>query len=372
MVGPGRDLLSIMMRKRYSLIFEKGKNVETALYFPYMRVPETSWFTQVLLYWDGAAAIVPVSMNDREAQLGEYMKELVAARLAYLIPPNRGFRNDTSEFDSRFLNMLGSLEIPDARRNYTQARIDNWRWTRLHSEEATPGLFSELHYRGLANHQGYNQDHTAEWWAVEPEVASLYMAYLVGSICRADDRLFPVTDSRSSLSNLITPNKDTVTSRFRALRYTTITQALPVPSRLIPVAELASFKERYGDQLHRLQRHLNGQIVDLAVIEDDSLRSAKAESVIQEIQDDVAVLTEHMLKRRWPKVVLAGVGGLVASALAAGTAIASGGGALAVGLGIASGLASMGPAGYQAVDLISSPGWDQRSPLAYAALAQTL
>ena len=44
--------------------------METALYFPYIRVPETPWFSQVLLYWDAAAAIVPGGMQDYEAQLG--------------------------------------------------------------------------------------------------------------------------------------------------------------------------------------------------------------------------------------------------------------------------------------------------------------
>jgi hypothetical protein len=37
----------------------------TALYFPHIAVPKTPWFTQVLLYWDKAATIVPrgSSMN---------------------------------------------------------------------------------------------------------------------------------------------------------------------------------------------------------------------------------------------------------------------------------------------------------------------
>lgn len=31
----------------------------TALYFPFPAAPPNSWFTQVLLYWDGAAFIDP-------------------------------------------------------------------------------------------------------------------------------------------------------------------------------------------------------------------------------------------------------------------------------------------------------------------------
>ena len=31
--------------------------METALYFPYIRVPETSWFTQILLYYETGTVI---------------------------------------------------------------------------------------------------------------------------------------------------------------------------------------------------------------------------------------------------------------------------------------------------------------------------
>jgi hypothetical protein len=50
--------------------------VETALYFPHIRVPETSWFAQILLYWDRAAAIVPYSLSTDESSVGRYMTQL--------------------------------------------------------------------------------------------------------------------------------------------------------------------------------------------------------------------------------------------------------------------------------------------------------
>ncbi|GAA4707227.1 hypothetical protein GCM10025781_27320 [Kocuria gwangalliensis] len=33
--------------------------LETALYFPHIRVPKAAWFTQVLLYWEDVASIIP-------------------------------------------------------------------------------------------------------------------------------------------------------------------------------------------------------------------------------------------------------------------------------------------------------------------------
>ena len=37
--------------------------METALYFPCIRVPESTWFTQILLCWDRAATIIPHEMQ---------------------------------------------------------------------------------------------------------------------------------------------------------------------------------------------------------------------------------------------------------------------------------------------------------------------
>ena len=60
---------------------------------------------------------------------------------------------------------------------------------------------------------------------------------------------------------------------------------------------------------------------------------------------------------------------MVAAGLATGTLIATGGTALALGLGINVGTASIGQAAYQAVDVLRTPSFDLRSPLVYAALA---
>ena len=47
--------------------------MDTALYFPYISVPQGSWFTRVLLYWDGVASVVPRHLSDRAAALTPFM-----------------------------------------------------------------------------------------------------------------------------------------------------------------------------------------------------------------------------------------------------------------------------------------------------------
>lgn len=338
--------------------------METALYFPYIRVPETSWFTQVLLYWDGAASIIPRRYED---QVGPYMSELIKTHLVQPFRPDR-IRN-SREFDDGFLALLDSHDLPTLSDDLPTL-MESDHWSRLHHEKVGYRIFRELASRGLARRlddaHGYS-----DWYAVENKTAELFMAYLIGSACRNDRHLFPVTDTISHLQRLSQSVIPPV-SRLAEMRYSAITQALPVPSRPVPPVELAKFKDRHYDELRRLRRYVNGHLADLAEIDDDEIRDARLEGLLQEIQDDVRELSHQMSRRNWPRIVLVGLAGLVASGAAIGTAVVTGGTALALGLGITGAIASVGPSGYQAADLFRTRLFDERSPLAYAALAQAL
>lgn len=245
----------------------------------------------------------------------------------------------------------------------------------IHLGKGPRELFPELAHRGLAypsrrqpsRHVGGGD----EWWVVEKSTADLYMAYLVGSICRINPGFCPVTDSSQTLDSL-TQSVDNTSSRLAELRYATIMEALPMPCQPVPPLKLARFKERYGDELRRLRIYLNGKLADLVAIDDEYLRDVKRDSILQEIRDDVARLTEQMSKQGWPKIIFFGVAGVVAVGLAVGTAIVTGGSALALGLGIGGQVAALGPAVYQAADVIGSSRLNAREPLAYAALAGAL
>ena len=164
-----------------------------------------------------------------------------------------------------------------------------------------------------------------------------------------------------------------VPSRLRALRYEAIAHALPAPSQPLSAAQLISFKASHGEQLCRLRSYLYSQLGFLAAIDDDRDRAEMTDEILKGIRSDVAVLTRQMTRRRWPTIVLVGVGGLVASTLAAGATIATGGAAaLAIGLGLASEASYIAFSGATLVNLIRAPRIDENAPLAYAALAEAL
>ena len=336
--------------------------MDTALYFPYVRVPETAWFTQVLLYWDEAASIVPeltqYYMRNDENILGPYMSQLIKADLVRAVAPDETLWQNSSQFDNIFLDNLPDPVYP----------ADTWRWTPLYCEKASDSLFERLRARGLARP---SLDASDQLYEVEERTAGLYVAYLAGSFCRVNRDMFPVTDSSEILAGLVQPIDNTA-SRLASWRYAAIMQALPVPSHPVPPLELARFKERYRDELRRLRTYLNGELVDLVTTDDEYALQVKKERILQKIHDDVARLTEQMSKRRWPRIILVGVAGVVAAGLTTGAVIATGGTALALGLGLAGSAATLGPAASQASDLIRSPRFNARDPLAYAALAGAL
>jgi hypothetical protein len=272
--------------------------VDTALYFPYIRVPESAWFTQVLLYWDDCASIVPENVQADDTEIGPYMSALIRAGLMKQMSPLEAI----SEGDVPFFELLETYVPP--------AESEPLRWTRMNFEKVNSNIFEALQSRGLA--RAIPGDYS--WGAVEDGTANLYMAYLVGSVCRQNPGFYPVTDTKQALAAL-GPTTGSMATRLQELRYAAVTQALPVPSRPIPPMELASFKEEHGEQLRRLRLFLNGQLADLAEIDDTDILEAKIGWVLQSIRDDVARLHEQMTRRSWPRIVMVGVGGILASAL---------------------------------------------------------
>lgn len=330
--------------------------VETALYFPYIQVPREDWFTPVLLYWDRIASIVPYRLEP--AELGEYMHQLLNEGLVDPVRPDEAQTlNGRHGFDDQFMELLESSPLPRSHPPY--------RWSRIHREKARRQLFESMKGLGLAEGPYGRYD---EWWRVEEQTAGLYMLHLVGSICRYNRGLFPVTDTRLTLTGLTEPLDDK-SSRLQDLRYAAIMGALPAPSGRVSPRELASFKGTHQDQLRKLHNHLNEKLKELADIDNDQLRQSATTKVLAEIRDDVRVLREQM-SRQWPRIILTSVAGLILGGLGLGAAVASGGTALALGLGVANVVGAQVPAAAGIAKSIHFKKEALRHPLAYAVLAQ--
>lgn len=332
--------------------------MDTALYFPYVRVPETPWFTQVLLYWDRAAAIVPSSLI-RTGAVAPYMTDLADQRLLEYIEPDHELSDRWETFDQAFIELLESRPRPS----------DPLSFTKVHSGKLSHHLFYELRERGLAEHaDGAGWE---SWWLVERGIAAAYMAYLASAISGVRSGTLPVTDQKQAIGSLGADAPD-VERQLASLRYAAVTSALPAPAGPVPAAELRAFKEANTDKLARCRRFLDRRLADIAAEADPYLREVRAAGVLQEIEDEVQTLEESMRRRHWPRVTLIGIGGVMGAALAVAAAAVSGGTALAVGLGVGAGVLQLGAATHAATDLVNQPRFDPRAPLAYAALSARL
>jgi hypothetical protein len=333
---------------------------DTALYFPYISVPQSVWFTQVLLYWEDAASIIPASVQRKQHELSPYTHELIREGLLRSVMPEQVLRHSFTAFSDGFLALLQTHQ--------PLGSIDSGQAQLIHEEKMGSAVYRDLEDRGLA--RLLTDSHG--WWLVEFSTAALYMAYLTGAVCGADSDLFPVTDSGEAISLLGRP-APTVAAKLRSLRYETLTQVLPAPSRPVSAVELRRFKERHNEDLKRLRRHLNGQIARIAAIEDPDLRDATKDGIFQSIEDDVARLREQMTRRHWPRIIFVGFAGVVAATMAAVDAIITPGNALIHGLGIGSTVIAMSPSLAGMAGSVRSGPFDDHSPFVYAAaVAQAL
>jgi len=139
----------------------------------------------------------------------------------------------------------------------------------------------------------------------------------------------------------------------------------------IGAVELRAFKEKPGEQQQRCRVHLDARLADLTAVDDVRLRDVKAEEVMHEVRDEVISLQERMQKKRWPKVALVGLGGVIGAVLATAAVVVSWGSALAMGLGVGAGALQVSAAGNSfGANETASPR--QARPLVYAALAGRL
>ena len=62
------------------------------IYYPYIRLPESAWFSRAVLYWDSVATIVPDQWTADPNKLGSYTLELVQLEVVtQLLSLIRGF-----------------------------------------------------------------------------------------------------------------------------------------------------------------------------------------------------------------------------------------------------------------------------------------
>lgn len=323
-----------------------------ALYFPYINVPQSTWFIQVLLYWDKAYSIVPNEYFHHPERLDPFMRELVAAELVEQIVPE-GFIDKIPNFGRPFITYV-HRRLSQIERRRLSSPVNLQPKALLHIEKVAR-VADELRELNLARH------HKGPWYKVEAWVADAFMAYLASSLGVLDEiNAAPVTGHADSFQVLggNLPNRNQV-------RELILENIFPTPDE-IDINKLVEFKAKHRKLLHRLRDKIEGDCIELANITSITARRERSEILVREIKEEINEITSF-IKNNWQRVTfrtlipLLGVG---AGAIAAGPLEQPIVGAIASG-------SSLTTAVYEAVGGIKHFQQVTSKPLAYAAFARS-
>jgi len=335
---------------------------DSVLYFPSIRVPETEWFTRVLLYWDTVGTIVPAEYLDDPKFLRPYTASLKDHGLLTTVPPDeRIWQTGSKNYYQSFLTLIDSLHAEDG------VPFANRETVRIHVDKTGHGLAYALSERKLANYIGGKE--WDSWFEVERDTGNLLMAYLASILGQnQEQRMVPITDSAGCLEAFtrIPAGHGRVEARLNPIRSEILEALLPAPQDRVDPAQLAEFKNGHRKLLNSFRTTVEQRVAAVAAIEDAELRAWNLEQTKHELKSQKEEILRRMQEHNWRRV---GFGPLVA-VIAAGAALADAvitGGTLTVA-GASLGLTS---AVYAAFEGARTPADLLTQPIAYAALADT-
>jgi len=322
-----------------------------AIYYPYIRVPDSPWFTRTLLYWDDVGAIVPSEYIEHPESLGDHMVSLVRENLVKQVVPGMHLWK-VPQFDSAFLDHVDAKAARPV--------VPSDQWPKVHMEKLH-GVAEGLCRRGLARKDGPAE--CSPWYAIEPVTADDFMAYLAAVLGQipGEGEFVPVTDQADRLSRFRLPAPSA--GRRAPIREIVVPRLLPSPSAAVEAPRLAEFKARNRAALSDFRREIERRISHWALIENDADRNVAIEEGVRDLQDRVREVAAMMERARWPHLDFGGLCTIVGSGIAGWSAATTGD----LGLGLAGAGLSLAPAVYEAFRGAAPDGADR--PLAYAVLA---
>lgn len=321
---------------------------ERVLYFPYIRVPESAWFTRVLLYWDSVGSIVPSEFMYRPERLGPHMQALVAEGLVKQIIPAEHLY-DVPNFSEPFLQLAESHR---RKMNIGFGSLSELKTSRVHAEKLDM-IARPLCEMGLASEADY------PWFNIEATIADQFMAYLAGVLGALPSvSSIPITDQQGQLRNY-----ETVESNRNII----LEHLLPAPADEIDVSSLASFKSNHHRELVAFRNEVELFLLDVASIAEDALRQQKVARFVMKAESEINNIIEDMKSHGWSKITMGRFIAYVVAGLTLVDAIATGG----LVSTIAAAFGATGAA-YSTYQESRTPDSLKNSYFAYAALATKL
>jgi hypothetical protein len=327
-----------------------------ALYFPYIEVPNTSWTTQAVLYWDKLASIVPMDYLHAPEQMDEVTRNLMSEGLVEPVVPGM-YLYAAERFTECFIEFVEQRVLP-ARRS--PGRIGAPRpKLRVHAEKMgkIPDFLVDA---GLAKEVAWG------WYEVDAAVANHFMAYLASVLAAVPEvNATPVTDKTYFAASLGArhPTYNRSKHEFKA-RQVILNALLPVPTGELDIHRLVRSKQQHGALLPRLREKIEAHCSAIALLVDPDARVNATTLFIHECEDQIKEIESAMRPAFGPVVFSSLIplfgAGLSLQSTEQGNVIAYTGAAL-----------SLAGTAYQAIASIRSPRIaHEAKPLAYIAHAR--
>jgi hypothetical protein len=258
--------------------------LNSVLYYPQIRVPETTWLTRLLLYWDSVGIIVPHEYLEDPERLGEHTRSLVQHELVRQVVPVAHLWQ-VNEFESSFMTYLRGLGLELAGRRQ-QFRAGSTH--RIHVEKLEH-LCEELRELEVASEvEGYS------WCRVEKATADDFMCYLAGILGRLEDvNAMPVTDDPSYLNNFFSGQAVShaeLNGQLTQVRMEILNDVFPAPRRPLTAEEIANFKSSHGRLLSRLRRTIEREVIAVVDVREEGLKQRRLELFREELHEDITEL----------------------------------------------------------------------------------
>jgi len=249
----------------------------------YIQVPNNSWFSNILLYWDRVYSIVPLEYYSYPTLLEDHTRTLIKENLLKPLHPAY-YIEKIPDFETRF------LAIADKQNSHHNDTTT----TRVHIEKLG-SLSNELIERGYAKRLEY------PWFSVKRNIANQFMLYLATELGKLNQiHAKPVTDEliHNEVCQIREKRQHKLELTISQIRPPILKQLLPSPIEEIEPRAILSFKEDHGDLLVKFRGAIEDKLIDLAALPEDT-RDDAISLFIEEKKTQMNELRQLMDDRGW-------------------------------------------------------------------------
>lgn len=298
------------------------RRVQSALYFPYINVPETPWLYRTMLYWDRVGTIAPDEFRARPEFMDPHTRRLVSeGLLVHVVPSDIGGRRRNGFH--RFLDGLSEMELRRRRSLLALGLV-----SAIHMDKLVYDDLRQLTDLRLARPRAGDD----RWLEVESATANEFMAALALALCHPENDLVrpaghrgtenswvPVTDLPEAMAAMLsglspatpgpTNRKDREhESRMRGeqrvsdIRTSVLDRLLPVPAEPMGIADLLRFRARHGELLPQLRLNLEAQFDEALQVDDEDIRQRRIDRIVEEADHVAAEAQRYMAEAGFRRI----------------------------------------------------------------------